>query len=164
MIQIVQEETRMKRRSFIKTALVASATGVAVTGGILSPKTVFAAAHGTDLSKAKSLDEVMKLMGATGAAESDMIKIKAPEIAENGAVVPVGITSEIEGTTEIIALISNNPTPYAAKYTLGAKAKAAVKSRFKMAKTTDVVAVVKANDKFYMAKSNIKVTKGGCGG
>ncbi len=164
MIQIVQEETRMKRRSFIKTALVASATGAAVTGGILSPKTVFAAAHGTDLSKAKSLDEVMKLMGATGAAESDMIKIKAPEIAENGAVVPVGITSEIEGTTEIIALISNNPTPYAAKYTLGAKAKSAVKSRFKMAKTTDVVAVVKANDKFYMAKSNIKVTKGGCGG
>ncbi|MEH6455383.1 MAG: thiosulfate oxidation carrier protein SoxY [Cocleimonas sp.] len=154
----------MKRRSFIKSALVASATGAAVTGGILSSNAVFAASHEMDMTKAKSFDEAMKMMGATDAAESDMIKIKAPEIAENGAVVPVGITSEIEGTTEIIALISNNPSPYAAKYTIGAKAKASVKSRFKMAKTTDVVAVVKANDKFYMAKANIKVTKGGCGG
>ena len=154
----------MKRRSFIKSALVASATGAAVTSGLISSNAVLAASHETDFTKAKSLDEALKMMGATGAAESEMIKIKAPEIAENGAVVPVGITSEIEGTTEIVALISNNPTPYAAKYTLGAKAKAGVKSRFKMAKTTDVVAVVKANDKFYMAKSNIKVTKGGCGG
>ncbi len=154
----------MKRRSFIKSALVASATGAAVTGGLLSPSTVFAAAHETDFTKVKSFDEVMKLIGATGAAESDMIKIKAPEIAENGAVVPVGITSEIEGTTEIIVVLAKNPTPYAAKYTFGKKAKTSVKSRFKMAKTSDVVAVVKANDKFYMAKSNIKVTKGGCGG
>ena len=154
----------MKRRSFIKTAFVASATGVAVTGGLLAPKTVFAESHAKDFTQAKSLEDALKMMGATEASESDMIKIKAPEIAENGAVVPVGITSEIEGTTEIVALISNNPTPYAAKYTIGSKAKAAVKSRFKMAKTTDVVAVVKANDKFYMAKSNIKVTKGGCGG
>ena len=154
----------MKRRSFIKTALVASATGAAVTGGLLSSNSVFAASHAADITKAKSFDEVLKMMGATDAAESDMIKIKAPEIAENGAVVPVGITSGIEGTTEIVAIIANNPTPYAAKYTLGKTAEPAVKSRFKMAKTTDVVAVIKANDKFYMAKSNIKVTKGGCGG
>jgi len=154
----------MKRRSFIKTALVASATGAAVTGGLLSSKTVFAASHAKDFTKAKSVDEVMEMMGATGATESDMIKIKSPEIAENGAVVPVGITSGIKGTTEIVALVSNNPVPYAAGYLIGAKAEAAVKSRFKMAKTTDVVAVVKADDKYYMAKSNIKVTKGGCGG
>ena len=148
----------------MKTAIVASATGAAITSGLISSNSVFAASHEKDFTKAKSLDEAMKLMGVTDVAESEMIKIKAPEIAENGAVVPVGITSEIEGTTEIVALISNNPTPYAAKYTIGAKAKAAVKSRFKMAKTTDVVAIVKANDKFYTAKSNIKVTKGGCGG
>lgn len=154
----------MKRRSFIKSALVASATGAAVTGGLISSSSVFAAAHEKDFTKAKSLDEVMSMMGATDAEASEMIKIKAPEIAENGAVVPVGITSNIEGTTEIVAIVSNNPVPYSARYTIGSKAKAAVKSRFKMAKTTDVVAVVKANDKFYMAKSNIKVTKGGCGG
>lgn len=154
----------MKRRSFIKTAVVASVTGAAVTGGLIKPESVMAAAHEKDFTKAKSVDEVMEMLGATDASESDMIKIKAPEIAENGAVVPVGITSEIEGTSEIVAIVSNNPVPYAARYTIGSKGKAAVKSRFKMAKTTDVVAVIKANDKFFMAKSNIKVTKGGCGG
>ncbi len=154
----------MKRRSFIKTAIVASATGAVVTSGLIKPKTVMAASHEKDFTKAKSTEEVMEMMGASDAAESDMIKIKSPEIAENGAVVPVGITSEIEGTTEIVAVVSNNPIPYAARYTVGAKGKAAVKSRFKMAKTTDVVAIVKADDKYYMAKSNIKVTKGGCGG
>ena len=154
----------MKRRSFIKTAFVASATGAAITGGLLSPTIVFAESHEKDLFKVKSLEEALKILGAVEAKESEMIKIKAPEIAENGAVVPVGITSEIEGTTEIVALVSNNPMPFAAKYTFGEGTKASVKSRFKMAQTTDVVAVVKANDKFYTAKSNIKVTKGGCGG
>ncbi len=154
----------MKRRSFLKSTLVASATGAAVTAGILSPSTALAAAHGNDLSKAKTVDEVMKMLGATGAAASDKIKIKAPEIAENGAVVPVGITSEIPGTTEIVSLTAANPTPFAAKYTFGEGAVPAVKSRFKMGKTTDVVAVVKAGGKYYMAKTNVKVTKGGCGG
>ena len=154
----------MKRRSFLKSTLVASATGAAVTSGILSPNTVFAASHGDDITKAKSVDEVLKMLGAEGAAESDKIKIKAPEIAENGAVVPVGITSEIEGTTEIISLTAANPTPFAARYKIGEGADAAVKSRFKMGKTTDVIAIVKAGDKYYTAKTNVKVTKGGCGG
>ena len=163
-MKIYTRGMEMKRRSFIKRALVASATGAVVSSGLVSSKTVFAAAHETDYTKAKSLDEALKMLGATDAAESDMIKIKAPEIAENGAVVPVAITSDIEGTSEIIAIVSNNPVPYAASYKMGKNIKGAVKSRFKMAKTSDVVALVKANDKFFMAKSNIKVTKGGCGG
>ncbi len=154
----------MKRRSFLKSTIVASATGVAVTSGMLSPSNVFAAAMAADLAKAKSIDEIMTMLGATGATESDKIKIKAPEIAENGAVVPVGITSEIEGTTEIISLTAANPTPFAARYKIGEGAVAAVKSRFKMGKTTDVIVIVKAGDKFYTAKTNVKVTKGGCGG
>ena len=155
----------MKRRSFLKSTLVASAAGVAVTSGILSSSNVYAATvMGADLAKAKSVDEILKMIGAADAAESDKIKIKAPEIAENGAVVPVGITSEIEGTTEIISLTAANPTPFAARYMIGEGAEAAVKSRFKMGMTTDVIAIVKAGDKFYTAKTNVKVTKGGCGG
>lgn len=154
----------MKRRSFLKSTLVASAAGAAVTAGILSPNVAFAAAHAGDLTAAKSVEEVMKLLGAEGATESDKIKIKAPEIAENGAVVPVGITSEIAGTTEIVSITAANPTPFAARYTIGEGAEAAVKSRFKMGKTTDVIAVIKADGKYYTAKTNVKVTKGGCGG
>lgn len=153
----------MKRRSFLKSTMVASAS-IAVGAGILSPTIALAEKHGNDLSKAKSLDEVLKILGATDAEVSDKIKIKAPEIAENGAVVPVTITSEIEGTTEVISITAANPTPYSAKYTFGEGAIPSIKSRFKMGKTTDVVAVVKAGDKFYTAKANVKVTKGGCGG
>ncbi len=151
----------MKRRSFLKSTVVASA---AISTGIISTNTAFAAAHGDDITKAKSVDEVLKMLGATGATESADIKIKAPEIAENGAVVPVGITSNIAGTTEIVSLTAANPTPFAAKYIIGESAVPAVKSRFKMGKTTDVIVVVKAGDKFYTAKANVKVTKGGCGG
>ncbi len=151
----------MKRRSFLKSTAVASA---AISTGILSTNTAFAAAHGNDVTKAKSVDEVLKMLGATGATESADIKIKAPEIAENGGVVPVGITSNIAGTTEIVSITAANPTPFAAKYIIGESAVPAVKSRFKMGKTTDVIVVVKAGDKFYTAKANVKVTKGGCGG
>ncbi len=154
----------MKRRSFLKSTMAAGATGVAVGMGVLSPNMAFAEAHGKDPFKAKSVDDVLKMLGISDPATSDKIKIKAPEIAENGAVVPVGITSEIEGTTEIIIITANNPTPLAAKYTFGERAIPAIKSRFKMGKTTDVIALVKAGDKFYTAKANVKVTKGGCGG
>jgi len=151
----------MKRRSFLKSTVVASA---AISTGILSTNNAFAAAHGGDIRAAKSVDEVLKMLGATGATESGDIKIKAPEIAENGAVVPVGITSNIAGTTEITSITAANPTPFAAKYIIGESAVPAVKSRFKMGKTTDVIVVVKAGGKFYTAKANVKVTKGGCGG
>ena len=155
----------MKRRSFLKSTLAAGATGVAVGAGIVSPNLAFAeASESSNPFKAKSVDEVLKMLGISDPKESDKIKIKAPEIAENGAVVPVGITSDIEGTTEIIIITANNPTPLAAKYKFGESAVPAIKSRFKMGKTTDVIALVKAGDKVYTAKANVKVTKGGCGG
>lgn len=152
----------MKRRSFLKGSIVAGATSVAVGAGLVTPN--LALAEETDPFKAKSVDEVMKILGISGTEDSDKIKIKAPEIAENGAVVPVGITSEIDGTTEIISITAANPTPLAAKYTFGEGAVTSVKSRFKMGKTTDVIAIVKAGDKYYTAKTEVKVTKGGCGG
>ncbi len=152
----------MKRRRFLKGTFVAGVTSVAVGAGVLSPSIVFA--EGTDAFAAKSLDEVLKILGGAEAETSDKIKIKAPEIAENGAVVPVGITSDIEGTTEISVITVENPTPLSAQFILGEGATAKIKSRFKMGKTTDVVALIKAGDKFYTAKANVKVTKGGCGG
>jgi len=155
----------MKRRSFLKSTIAAGATGTAIGMGILSPNLAFAeASESSNPFKAKSVDEVLKMLGISDPKESDKIKIKAPEIAENGAVVPVGITSDIEGTTEIIIITANNPTPLAAKYKFGESTVPAIKSRFKMGKTTDVIALVKAGDKVYTAKANVKVTKGGCGG
>jgi len=152
----------MKRRSFLKGSLIAGATGAVIGAGLLTPGIALAEESGA--FAAKSVEDVLKALGAAGAETSDKIKIKAPEIAENGAVVPVGITSELEGTTEIITITAANPTPMSARYTFGEGAVPAVKSRFKMGKTTDVIAVVKAGDKYYTAKKEVKVTKGGCGG
>lgn len=154
----------MKRRSFLKGTLAAGAASVATGAGLAATSSLAFAEEPANPFKAKSVDELLKALGATDAETSDKIKIKAPEIAENGAVVPVGITSEIEGTTEIISITAANPTPMSARYTFGEGAIPAVKSRFKMGKTTDLIAIVKAGDKYYTAKTEVKVTKGGCGG
>ena len=148
----------MERRSFLKKTVVMAAAGV------LNTRLVFAEKLESDPFKAGSLDEVLALLNASGSKVSDKIKLKAPEIAENGAVVPVSVVSDIEGTTEIIVIIVENPTPLAAKFLFSEGVIPSVKSRFKMGKTTDVIALAKSGDEFYMAKTNVKVTKGGCGG
>ena len=105
----------------------------------------------------------MKAMGIT-AEESDKVTVTAPDLAENAAVVPVQVATTLEGAEEFIVMVSNNPTVLVAKFKLGEGADPSVKCRFKVGKTGDVVAVVKAGDKYYTGKKAVKVTKGGCGG
>ena len=97
-------------------------------------------------------------------AASDQIKITAPKVAEDGASVPVSIESAIEGTSEIITIVSENPKPLAARNRFGEGAVPVVSSRIKMGQTTEVIALVKAGGRYYMAKTKVKVTIGGCGG
>jgi len=149
----------MKRRAFIKGTI---ATGVATSAAMLAPNAL--AKWSKETFEVKGIDETLKAIGADTAEESADIKIKAPEIAENGSVVPITVTSEIDGTESISILISKNPTPLAATYNFGEGAVPAVKSRVKMGKSSDVVAVVKAGDKVYKNQVAVKVTKGGCGG
>lgn len=159
----------MERRKFLQGTLSAGAAGLAVSAGIVSPSMVFAGSHGGDAAmnpyELKELDAVMKAVGADGAEESDMVKIKAPEVAENGAVVPVTVNAKgIEGVTEIVVITEMNQTPLSAVYELGEGAAAMVGSRIKMGKSGNVIAIAKAGDKAYMAKAAVKVTIGGCGG
>jgi sulfur-oxidizing protein SoxY len=150
----------MKRRTFLQSTLAASAAGLAVSAGLLTPSIVMADG-GFD---AKNLADALGGIGAGGAADSADVKIKAPEIAENGAVVPVTVTSGVAGTTEISILVENNPTPLAATFTLGEGAQSEVSTRIKMGKTSNVVAIAKAGGKAFTAKQEVKVTIGGCGG
>jgi sulfur-oxidizing protein SoxY len=157
----------MKRRTFLQGTLTAGAAGLAAGAGLLTPGMVMADNHGGDMAelfKADSFDAAMEGIGAKDAAESGDIKIKAPEIAENGAVVPVTVSAEMEGVTEIAMLVTENPTPLAAIFKMGEGAEAMASTRLKMGQTSDMVAVVKAGDKSYMAKQEVKVTIGGCGG
>jgi sulfur-oxidizing protein SoxY len=151
----------MKRRTFLQGTLAASAAGLAVSAGLLTPRMVMA--EGGGAFDAKSLDDALTAM-ALKPEESKDITIKAPPIAENGAVVPVEVNTTIADAKEISILIENNPTPLAATFILGEGAMAGASTRIKMGKTSNVVAVVKAGDKAYSAKQEVKVTIGGCGG
>ena len=153
-----------KRRSFLKSSAAAGAVGIAVSAGLMTPRAVFAAWPKAAF-EATDVDAALKgAIGGSSAAESGDIKLKAPDIAENGAVVPVTVTSGIEGTESISILVPKNNTPLAASFKLGGRTGNYVSTRIKMSKTSDVVVVVKAGGKLYSAKKEVKVTIGGCGG
>ena len=155
--------TDMKRRVFLKGSLAAGSVGVAVGAGLLTPQTVLAAWN-TEAFKAKKVDEAINLLlGGSATETSDAIKINAPEIAENGAVVPVKVNTDMAAES-ITILASNNPVPLVASFAMGEGAKGYASTRIKMGKTGDVVAVVKAGGKLYSARKSVKVTIGGCGG
>ena len=154
----------IKRRIFLKGSLAASGMGVAVGAGLLTPQAVIAAWN-EKAFQAKSVDEALSgALGTAANSASDAIKIKAPDIAENGAVVPVSVAAEMDGVESIALLAEGNNTPLVATFVLGAGAIPDVSTRIKMGKTSDVIAVVKAGGKLHSARKSVKVTIGGCGG
>ncbi|HIP53152.1 MAG TPA: thiosulfate oxidation carrier protein SoxY [Chromatiales bacterium] len=156
--------TDIKRRIFLKGSVAAGMLGAAASTGLLIPQAAFAE-WPKDAFATKKLDEAVKaLLGSGDMAESGDIKIKAPDIAENGAVVPVTVQTDMEGVTNIAILAPENNTPLVAAFELGKNTLGFVSTRIKMGKTGDVIAVVKAGDKIYTAKKQVKVTIGGCGG
>lgn len=114
--------------------------------------------------KAKSLDDALMALYGGKFEMSDKVSLEAPDIAENGAVVPVSVSAKLDGVTSISLLVPENPFTLAASYTLSDGALPQVSCRLKMAKTTKVIAVVQAGGKLYGAASDVKVTLGGCGG
>ena len=112
----------------------------------------------------KSSADALKSLGTPSAEASSGIVIEAPQIAENGAVVPVEITSNIPGTTSIAALVDKNPYPLVGKFDFMDGALPYVKVNIKMGETSDVRVVATAGGKHYQATKEIKVTIGGCGG
>ena len=151
------------RRNVLKGATGAGAVAVAVAAGLLRPTQVMAAAPRSAF-EAKSVGDAIKGLGAASPADSKDITIKAPDIAENGAVVPVEVTSGIAGTTGIAILAEKNATPLVADFDLMGGAQGFISTRIKMGQTALVRAVVTAGGKSYTAAKEVKVTIGGCGG
>ncbi|HEX9472204.1 MAG TPA: thiosulfate oxidation carrier protein SoxY, partial [Bradyrhizobium sp.] len=98
------------------------------------------------------------------AEPSDKVKLDAPEIAENGAVVPISVSTSLADVTSISILVADNPNALGASYKIPAGTMPSVANRLKMAKTTNVIAVVEAGGKLYSTTKEVKVTVGGCGG
>ena len=156
--------TDLKRRILLKGSMAAGLTGAAVVSGLLTPRAVLAAWPKEAFSAKKEGDAMSALYGSGDAAESAAIKIKAPDIAENGAVVPVTISTDMAGVESMTIIAAENPVPLTAHYVMGEGALGYVSTRIKMGKTGDVVAVVKAGGKLHSARKPVKVTIGGCGG
>lgn len=151
------------RRNVLKGAAGAGTVAVAVAAGLLKPTQALAGAPRSAF-EAKNVGDALKNMGATGPVDSKDITIKAPDIAENGAVVPVEVTSSIPGTSAIAILAEKNATPLVADFSLMGGAQGYISTRIKMGQTSLVRAVVTAGGKSYTAAKEVKVTIGGCGG
>lgn len=152
------------RRVLLKGTFAAGATGIAISAGLLTPKTVLAAWPKAAFEAKDANAALEAALGSSTTTESSDIKLKAPDIAENGAVVPITVTSSIANTEAISLVVAKNGTPLTATFNLGATTKGFVSTRIKMGKTSDVTAVVKAGGKLYSTSKNVKVTIGGCGG
>jgi len=131
---------------------------------LLKPFAALAATWNKDAFGAKTPQDALKGIGASNAASSKDLVIEAPQIAENGAVVPIEISSAIPGTTAIAVIIEKNPFPLAAQFDFQNGALPYVKLNVKMNETSDVRAVAIAAGRQYTATKEIKVTIGGCGG
>jgi len=115
--------------------------------------------------KGKTLAEVVKAMGGGAPAESKDVTITGPDIAENGAVVPVGASSTLPGVKRLMLLVEKNPSALAASFDVTDKVEANVSTRVKMGQSSNVYAVAMlADGKVAYAVKEIKVTLGGCGG
>jgi sulfur-oxidizing protein SoxY len=152
------------RRTFLKSAGVAGSVALAISAGLLKSGEVLAAAWNSNAFTAKTISDAMKSAGFDGAAESKDIEIKAPEIAENGSVVPVEVSSKIPGTTSMAIFVEKNPTPMVAQFDFMPGAESYISTRIKMGQTSLVRVAVKAGGKTYNATKEVKVTIGGCGG
>jgi sulfur-oxidizing protein SoxY len=147
------------RRTAIKTT---GAFATLVSLGIITQSQAQAAVN-ADSFKVKTLEDALKAIGGTPAT-SDQVTVVSPDIAENGAVVPVGATSKLPNTTEIYLIVEKNPTPLSCAFFIPAGTEPDVQTRLKMGQSTNVYAVVKADGKLYSASKETKVTLGGCGG
>ena len=137
---------------------------VAAAGWLRSGR-VDAADWNKNAFETHSMDETMKALGGTTPVPSkDVVFFSTPDIAENGAVVPIGITSNVPRTESIAILVEKNPNMLAAVFDIPAGTEPTLSTRIKMGQTSNVFALVKAEGKYYVAAKEIKVTLGGCGG
>ena len=115
--------------------------------------------------EAKNMGDLMKALGTSGPAESKDVSITGPDIAENGAVVPVGAATTLAGAKRLLLLVEKNPAMLAAAFDLSDAVEPNISTRVKMGQSSNVFAVaITADNKVLYAAKEIKVTLGGCGG
>ena len=149
---------QLSRRVLLKGGLVFAAL-------VAMPRALWAAAWPEKaFSETTAADAIADLFGTVPITPSDQITLKVPQIAENGAVVPVAIKTTLENVESISIVVEKNPRPLAATFELPSGTLPDVASRIKMGETSDVMAIVKTDSGLFSTAKNVKVTIGGCGG
>jgi sulfur-oxidizing protein SoxY len=147
----------MNRRRFTQALLAAAAF-------VATPLTALAARNKAAFKAEESSDAIAALFGDKPIQDSDAVDLKAPDIAEDGSIVPVTVSTELEGVKSISLLVDANPNPLSARFHFMPGAVPEFKTRIKMGESSDVHAIVETEDALYRATRNVKVTLGGCGG
>jgi sulfur-oxidizing protein SoxY len=146
----------LQRRFMLKANL-------ALTAIAALPRLLLAARPDAAFDRDDAEQAIADMFGQTAAA-SDRIAMKIPDIAENGAVVPVTVSTELPNVESISIVVDNNPTPLAASFNMTPRTLPYVSVRIKMGETSRVQALVMSDGKLYSTSKEVKVTIGGCGG
>lgn len=151
----------LERRKALKTGGGLGLLGFLAAAGLVQSGTAWAEKNSRAF-EAKTIDETLDALGVTVPVNSAAIQLTAPEIAENGAVVPITVTSSLSRTEQIAILVDKNPTTLVANFIFPEGTEGFITTRIKMAQTSSVIVLVKADGKFYRASQEVKVTAGGC--
>jgi sulfur-oxidizing protein SoxY len=152
------------RRKLLQGTGGMAVMGLAMAAGLFKPGSAWAEGWNKAAFDTKSLADAVKAMGGGTPAESKEITITSPDIAENGAVVPFTIESKLPKTEQVAILVEKNPNILAASFNIPDGTQPWVNTRVKMGQTSNVIALVKADGKYYYTAKEVKVTLGGCGG
>ena len=151
------------RRHLLRAGFVASALRAAFAAGLLAPLRVLAGEWPKAAFDDTEVDAAMRDAGIVDPAATEDIVIKAPEIAENGAQVPIEVQSNVPGTRVIYIFVDRNPQPMVGSFELMSGAEPFISTRIKMGETSSLRVVVQAGGRYFMVAREIKVTIGGCG-
>jgi sulfur-oxidizing protein SoxY len=149
----------VKRRKILQAAAAAATAAL----GLRISQPAAAAEWNKAAFGASAAADVLKTLGATGATPSKDILFKAPDVAENGAAVPIEVTSRIPNTQSITIVADKNPSPLVASFEFAGNAEPYASTRMKLAESSQVRVLVRAEGRYYVAVREIKVTIGGCG-
>jgi sulfur-oxidizing protein SoxY len=152
------------RREVLKAGGRAGVLAWAVAAGLIRPSQALAQEWNKAAFETKSVADTIRALGGGGSTESKDIQITAPDIAENGAVVPVSVESKLAKTQTIAILVEKNPNTLSADFDIPLGTDPFVSTRVKMAETSNIYALVIADGRYFHAVKEIKVTIGGCGG
>ncbi len=153
-----------QRREALKAGGATAIFGLFLNAGLVSVGHAQGAWNQAAFTAKGIADVVKGLGGSAPTPTKDVSWGSTPEIAENGAVVPVAVESKIPKTESISILVEKNPSSLTASFTIPPGTDPSVSTRVKMGETSMVHALIKADGKYYVASREIKVTLGGCGG